>query len=220
MADQPATPAAAATAEPGEADPLDALDQALADDPAAGSGEPAEWTAPTREEHEALLAAHKSEVEKERAKLHRAREQAKKLREGKTTPGEPAAEGDDGGSPASGPDPQVAVWQNRAVRAAAKAELLNRKADPDLVDLALARLKPNEIDFTDDGDPDLDAWIDELEEKYPKLFNIPAAAAAPAGRQSMGGVDQGRAARGAGTPAKKRFGDLVLENSRRAQGRR
>lgn len=214
MTDQNA--AATATAEGGETDPLDALDAALgADEQAAGEGgEPQEWKAPTEEEWKAQQAAY----EAAQAKLKRARTQAQSLREkAKGVPTTAGAEGDAATEGAAAvPDPQLAVWQGRAVRAAAKVQLLERGADPDLLDLALARLRPDEIDFNKDDEPELEDWLDELEEKHPKLFAKPAAAA-ESGRRALGGVNQGRAANGAGTSKPKRYGELVIENARRAQ---
>jgi len=217
MADQTATPpAAAAAAEGGEGDPLDALDQALADDPAEGSGEPAEWKAPTQAEWEADQAAHKKALETEQGKLKRARDQAKRLREGKSAdPADPAEEG----APAPAPDPKLAVWQRRAVRTAAEAALKDRGARPEFAKLALNELNAAEVEFDRNDEPELDEWLDEMEERYPALF-VKEEAPAAAGRQAMGGVDQGRAAKGAGTAKKKSFGEQVLENSRRARAGR
>lgn len=204
---EPTQPAAAEGAEP---DALDALEEALADDPTgAEGGEPEEWTAPTREEHDALLAAHQAEREADQAKLKRAREQAKRLREGKPAP---APKTDGTPTPTGAPGADVAVWQTRAVRASAKAELLNRGADPEMVDLALARLKPGEIDFTDDDEPDLDEWLDDMQASYPKLF-APAAAAQPAQRPRPGRVDQGAAAAGQPTRPELSLGQKIIAKS-------
>lgn len=209
----------------GEGDALDELDAALGqDENPDGGGEAGEWTAPTREEWEAAQAA----LEAEKAKLARARKQAQRLREnGKGQPQATGGAPEDGdpAAQASGPDPQLAVWQARAVRTAAKAELLARGADPEMVDLALGRLRPDQVDFTADDEPDLDAWLDEMEDRYPKLFAKPQQSAAehPGARRPMGSVDQGRAAAGTGTgqgAPRKRYGQQVLDNAARAQGRR
>jgi hypothetical protein len=222
----PPTPAPAAPPEgqgqqPAEGEPLDELEAALGDDPADGDGgQPAEeWTPPTREEWAAAQAA----LEAERAKLKRARTQAQKLREAKRpeAPAQPAGDGQEGGA-AAGPDPQLAVWQARAVRASAKAGLLDRGADPEMVDLALGRLKPDEIDFTEDDEPDLDAWLDDVQDRYPKLFAKPEAAAQQGARRPMGAVDQG-SAKGRPVQRQMTYGERVIANSEaaaRSAGRR
>lgn len=200
-----------APTEGAEPDALDALDEALADDP-AGAGEPEEWTPPTREEYEAQQTAHRAALEAEQGKLKRAREQAKRLREGKP----PAAAA--GQAPAAGAaGGEIAVWQARAVRTAAKAELLARGADADMVDLAVARLRPDQIEFTEDDEPELDEWLDEMQERYPKLFAAAAPApTAPARRP--GRVDQGAAGSG-GQPVRptKSLGELIIEKSEAAR---
>lgn len=203
-----------APAEGAEPDALDALDAALADDPEGAEGaEPEEWTPPTREEYEAQQAAHQAALEAEQGKLKRAREQAKRLREGKpATPGkpDPAAAGD-------GTAGEVAVWQARAVRTAAKAELLARGADADMVELAVARLKPTEIEFDENDEPDLDEWLDDMQARYPKLFQSAPAAAAPAAPRRPGRVDQGAAA--AGQPARPQMtlGEMIIAKSEAAR---
>lgn len=198
-----------AAAEP---DALDALDEALADDPAS-EAEPDEWTPPTREEWEAAQAAHRAEVEKEQAKLKRAREQARRLREGRPA----GTEGSTQPQPAdAGASPDIAVWQARAVRTAAKAELLARGADPDMVDLAVARLRPAEIQFDEDDEPDLDEWLDDMQTSYPKLFQT-ATAPSPAPQRRPGRVDQGAAA--AGPPARPQMslGEQIIARSEAAR---
>lgn len=205
-----------APVDSGEPDALDALDAALADDSAGdGGGEPEEWMPPTREEYEAQQAAHKTALETEQAKLKRAREQAKKLREGKT--GAAAAAGADPAPAEGAPAGEVAVWQSRAVRASAREALKERGADAELVDLALARLKPSEIEFNDDDEPELDEWLDEMQERYPKLFQA-AAAPAPAAPRRPGRVDQ--AAAGAGqAPVRPQLslGEKILAKSEAAR---
>lgn len=202
MAEPQPAPAAA------EPDALDALDAALADEP-AGDAEPEEWTPPTREEYEAQQAVHRAALEAEQAKLQRARQQAKRLREGKPAPaaGQPA--------PAdAAPAGDVAVWQARAVRTAAKAELLARGADAEMVDLAVARLKPTEIDFNEEDEPDLDEWLDEIQERYPKLFAAPAPAAP---RPRPGRVDQGAASSGQPARPALSLGQQIIANSEAAR---
>lgn len=214
MADQPTVPAA-----PGaEPDALDELDAALADDPTgAGDAEPEEWAPPTREEYEAQLAAHKTALETEQGKLKRAREQAKRLREGKA-----ATAADGTPAPADGASAaDLALWQGRAVRGSAEGQLLARHADPDMVDLLLARLKPDQVDFDEDGRPDLDEWLDEMQERYPKAFATPAAPA-PAQRPRAGRVDQGAATPGQPVRPQMSLGEKIIarsEAARRAGGR-
>lgn len=204
-----------------EGDALDELENALGTDPdpAEGGGETDEWTPPTREQWEAAQAA----LEAEKAKLARARKQAQRLREGGKGTGQQqpagAEDGDSATGQPTGPDPQLAVWQARAVRTTAKAALLERGADPELVDLALARLRPAEIEFTEDDEPDLDAFLDETQERFPKMFAKPEPQ--QPGRRPAGTVDQGR---GTGRPVGRQmsYGERVLENSQRAMrgGRR
>lgn len=178
----------------------DALEQ---DDAVDEDGVPAEaWTPPTREEWEAS-----------QAKLKRANEQAKRLREkSRTTPAAPATEAATPTDPA-----ELTRWQTRAVRSAAKGELLARGADPDMVDLALGRLKANEIDFNGDDEPELDDWLDEMEDKYPKLFakNAPAPAAPAAPR--AGRLEQGAAATGRPVRPAMSLGEQIIANSEAAR---
>lgn len=202
-------------AEGAETDALDELEAALADDPTgAEGGEPEEWTAPTREEHAALLAAHQAEREADQAKLKRAREQAKRLREGKPAIPAKAEGGQPAPTDAAGGD--VAVWQARAVRASAKAELINRGADPEMVDLVLARLKPGEVDFTDDDEPDLDEWLDDMQASYPKLF-APATPAPAAQPRRPGRVDQGATASGQPVLPQLSLGQQIIAKSEAAR---
>jgi len=189
--------------EPIEPDELEEVDEPDGgDDPEAQ-----EWTAPTREQWEAQQAA----LDAEKAKLKRAREQAKRLREGK--PAEGAA--GDGGQPAAHSG-EVDVWKGRAVRAAAKVELINRGADPDMVDLALGRLKVDTVEFDHDDQPDLEEWIEDMQDRYPKLFKQPEAPAAQQ-RPKAGKVE---------TPSarpvrpKMSLGEQIVANSLGPAGRR
>ena len=169
-----------------------------------GDGQDAEqWTAPTREEWDA-----------QQAKLKRANEQARKLRE-KTRATAPAAAAPDAGAAAAAAG-DVEKWQGRAVRQAAKAELLQRGADPEMVDLALGRLRVAEVDF-DDDEPDLADWLDEMEERYPKLFAKPAPAPAPAAAPRPGRVNQAAAAAGRPVRPQMSLGEQVLANSEAAR---
>lgn len=161
-----------------------------------------EWTPPTREQWEAA-----------QAKLARARKQAQTLRE-KSRAAAPAAPADPEATAAAQAD--VERWQTRAVRTAAKAELLARGADPDMADLALGRLKVSAVEFDDNDEPDLEDWLDEIQDRYPKLFRQPEPAAAPA-RPKAGRVE---------TPAarpvrpKPSLGEQIVANSLGANGRR
>jgi hypothetical protein len=218
----PPTPAPAAPPEgqgqqPAEGEPLDELEAALGDEQPATGADPAaeEWKPPTREEWQAQQAA----LEAEKAKLARARKQAQRLREGgKAQPAAATAESEEGGQPA-GPDPQIATWQQRAVRAAAKAELLDRKANPRMVNLLLGQLRGESIDFNADDEPELDEWLDRMQEDYPDAFTPADAGPAAGTRRPMGAVDQG-SAKGKPVGRQLSYGQRVLENSRKAgQGR-
>jgi hypothetical protein len=168
------------------------------DEPEEG-GEPEgtepEWTPPTREQWDAT-----------QAKLTRARQQAQKLREGKRAEPTPAAPDSQAAATAAA---DVEKWQQRAVSTAAKAELLTRGADPDMVELALGRLKVSAIEFGDDDQPDLEDWLDEIQDRYPKLFKQPEQPAAPA-RTKTGRVETpaGKAVR-----PKMSLGEQIIANS-------
>src|ERR1700761_4897736 len=150
-----------ADAQP-EGDALDELQNALGTDEGQGA-EPQEWTPPTREQYEELVKAR----EAAEGKLKRARSQAQRLRQGtKDTSGQQGADGE--GQPAA-PDPEAEKWRGVAVRQAARSALLTRGADADMVHLAVARLRVAEVEVDADGEPDLDDFLDEIEEKYPKL---------------------------------------------------
>jgi hypothetical protein len=178
-----------------------------------GDGDESEWTPPTREEYERQQAEHKAALEAERAKLARARRQAERLRKGGTPAagdGTPAGEGGQGGQEG------VVDWRGRAVRASARAELLDRGADSDMVGLMLAALRPERIEFDDNGDPELDDYLDDMEERYPKLFaKTPAAPAEPA-RPRPGRVDQGAASGARPVRPKLGIGQQIIANSQAA----
>jgi hypothetical protein len=211
MADDPTKPAEGAPEG-------DELDEPTTDEPEGGAeggdGEE-EWTPPTREEYERQQAEHKAALEAERAKLARARKQAERLRTGRAAPAGEGAGGEGGQGAAQGGD--VDVWRERAVRSAAKAALLDRGADSETVSLMLAGLKPARIEFDDDGDPELDDYLDEMEERYPKLFAKQAAAPSEPARPRPGRVDQGAAA-GAGRPVRPKLGigQQIIANSQAA----
>lgn len=210
MADDPTKPG---TADEPEGDELDdALEGGDPEGGDGGEGEEPEWTPPTREEWEAQRAA----TEAANAKLKRARAQAQKLREGSGKP----AEGADGQAVAAAGE--LDVWKGRAVRAAAKAELLDRGADPEMVDLALGRLKADQIQFDADDEPELDDWLDEMQERYPKLFAKAPAAAPAAERPRAGRVEQGAAAGGRPVRPKLSLGEQIIAKSEAARlaGRR
>jgi hypothetical protein len=227
MAPQQQTPPAAPGASPvmtgtptdpgtQQGDALDELDAALGEGEnatgAEGEGQHGEqWTPPTREQWDAAQA----QLEAERAKLKRARQQAQRLREGaKAIPAASAPVEGQEASPAGADTAQIAVWQTRAVRAAAKAQLLGRGADPDMVDLALARLRAEQVDFDTDDEPLLDTWLDEMEDRYPKLF----AKALQTGARPVGGLNQaGATARPA--PRTLSLGEQIIANSQKATRR-
>ncbi len=183
--------------EPEELD--DDVDEPGDDEDGAG-GEP-EWTPPTKAEWEAA-----------QAKLKRAREQARKLREGARPGADPAKADPQAGAAAQA---DVEKWQARAVSTAAKAELLTRGADPDMVDLALSRLKVSSIEFDDDDQPDLEDWLDDMQDRYPKLFKQPETptTAPQAARPRPGRVEPpaGKVVR-----PKMSLGEQILANSRNA----
>ena len=195
-------------------DALEQLETALGEEGDGEGGQGAEeWKAPTKEEWEAAQSA----LEAERGKLKRAREQAKRLREG-TKAGAAAIEAETGtGGAGTGgeaaPDPRIVAMQARVVRAAAREQLKDRGANPDFVDLVLGGLDPAAVDFTEDDEPDLDEWLDQVAEKHPAVFAKPADGGT---RRPAGGVDQGRGS-GAGAAKKLSYGETVLANARRAQ---
>lgn len=180
------------------------------------------WTPPTKEE-----------VEKLQAKLKRANEQAKKLREAqaasaakKTVPAprpapRPAAPAAAEPEPHPGIDPsELAKWQTRAVRGEARKALEDRGADRDLVALVLNQLKVDEIDFNDNDEPELDYWLDEMEDKYPKLFAQLASEPAPAAaRPRPGRVDQGAASKAQPVRKPMSMGEQIIAASRTAARR-
>lgn len=197
-----------------DVDERDDLDTALdSGDNGDGDGDDT-WTPPTRDEVEAL-----------QAKLRRARQQAKKLRQRVSARDDvddlddlDDLDADDQASEgtrqsraraerkAREREREITRWQERAVRGSARAALLDRGADPDLIDLALGKLKASEIEFDDEDEPDLDDWLDDMEERYPRLFapaTPPRAARAsgqsPAGRWQASGsrIDQGAGTSGA-----------------------
>jgi hypothetical protein len=167
------------------------------DDDEETAAAPVAWTPPTEAEYKATLA-----------KLNRARSQAKAERlaaEAAKTAANTGAE-----AVPAGIDPKVLEQaQMRVVRVEAKARLLQEKIDPDMLDLALGRLRAADITFIGD-DPDLDEWIDDTKAKFPKLFVTEAAP--QASRQPVGRVDQGAAA--TRTPKTLTFGEKVLAASK------
>lgn len=169
-------------------------------------------------------------LEATQAKLQRARAQAKNLRLAAQSAGTPAAPAAPVAprrqQPRNEPEPQVVTvpdtaeverWQTRAVLADARAQLLSRGCDPELIDAPLSRLKVGEIDW--DGDePMLDEYLDEMEERYPKLFmrlfeqpvQQPVRAAprrAPSIDQAAGNGSTGRAPQ-----QQKSFGQVLWES--------
>ena len=174
-----------ADAQP-EGDALDELQNALGADEGQRA-EPQEWQPPTRGQYEELVKAR----EAAEGKLKRARSQAQRLRQGtKDTSGQQAPDGE--GQPA-GPDPETEKWRRAAIQQSAESALLKRGGDPEMVDLALGQLRISDIEVDERGRPDLEDWLDEMEERYPKLF-AKGSATATAVRTPVGSVDQGRAA--------------------------
>jgi hypothetical protein len=192
-----------------EGDALTELETALGQDEPEG-GQPAEeWQPPTREEWEAERKAR----EAAEGKLKRARTQAKNLRERQAGGGQQAAED---GTPAPAADPETERWRGVAVRQAAKSALLSRGADTDMVDLAVSRLRIAEVEVDADGEPELEDWLDEMEERYPKLF-AKGAPTAPAVRTPVGGVNQGKAAARPVAQPPANIGAQIIANSETAR---
>lgn len=183
-----------------ELDDTEQLDEET-EDGGEGQAEP-EWTPPTREQWEAA-----------EAKLKRARQQAQKLRQEKQA----ATSATSDPQAATAAQADVEKWQTRAVRTAAKAELLARGADADMVDLALGRLKPNSVEFDADDQPDLEEWLDEMQDRYPKLFKQADAAPVPPVRPKAGRVETPT---GKPVRAKVSLGDQIIANSLSATSRR
>jgi len=179
-----------------EPDEVDDDAEETDDDEEEPGAEP-EWTPPTKEQWEAA-----------QAKLKRAREQARKLRESGRTEAAPAG-GDTQAAAAAQAD--LEKWQRRAVTSAAQSALVARGADPDMVELALSRLKVAEVEFDDEDRPELDDWLDEIQDRFPKLFK-PTEPAAPAGpaRPRAGKVEPGGKA-----PVRPRMslGEQIIANS-------
>lgn len=200
----------------------DELDEGAVDETGDSGGEEEEWTPPTREQWQAQQDAHKAALEAERAKLARARKQAERLRKGGAQAvGGDGAAGEGGQQAAAGGE--VDVWRGRAVRAAAKAGLLDRGADSETVSLMLGGLKTDRIEFDDSDEPELDDWLDEMEERYPKLFAKAAPVPAEPARPRAGRVEQGAPA-GARPPVRPKpsLGQLIIDKSEMARrnGRR
>lgn len=190
--------------------------------------EPEAWKAPSKEEWEAA-----------QAKLKRANDQAKRLREQMKAAG--VTTGPTKAAPAKAPPAKKAAapaakdeaeepaepavdtgelerWQVRALKADAKAELIARGCDPKMVSLALGQLNGADIDW--DGDsPILDEWLDQMEDDYPALFAKPAAPTKAMPRKA-GSIDQGAGANGAPTEAKRPYGEAVLRRGGWGQERR
>jgi len=178
-----------------------------------------EWTPPTREQWQAQQEAHQAALKAERAKLARARKQAERLRKGAAD-----QEGADSAPTGEGTGPTgqggEAVWRRRAVRASAKAQLLGRGADSETVALMLEGLKPENVGFDDQDEPELDDWLDEMEERYPKLFTKPGTSVQPQERQRPGRINQGAAAGSRPARAKLSLGEQILANSQSGTRRR
>jgi hypothetical protein len=179
------------------------------------------WTPPTKDELEAERAAAA-------AKIKRANDQAKRLREQmkaagvqtgptKATPAKaapakkaaaPAPEPEVDEAPTGVDNGELERWQVRALRADAKAELIGRGCDPKMVNLALGQLNGADIDW--DGDsPILDDWLDQMEDDYPALFAKQPTPTKAAPRKA-GSIDQGAGTSGAPAQQQRPFGEALL----------
>lgn len=232
---RPVWPVAGGSQPEGEPEgDADDLDDENAEDTDGEEGEEAEeqidWKAKFEEQQAALEASQ--------AKLQRARAQAKSLREKAeaSTPPTPkppvkTARPPAKAAPTSEPeaitvqdDSEVQRWQERAIKADARAQLLARGCDPDLIDAPLSRLRVGEIDW-DEDEPILDEYLDAMEERYPKLFAKPEppAPVRTNGARRASSIDQGAVAgAGAGRPvqARKSFGDMLWESGGGTPARR
>lgn len=132
-----------------------------------------EWTPPSKEQWEA-----------QQAKLRRANRQAQRLREQQKHDVLEEVEKN------TVSKDELDRWKVRAVRSDAKSGLLERGADPDLVELAISRLKIDDLTFDGDGDADLADWLDDMEDRYPKLF-AKQETPKPVARRKPASIDQG-----------------------------
>lgn len=99
---------------------------------------------------------------------------------------------------------EVGKWRDRAIKQAARAAVIQKGADSEFVDLLVGKIKAAEIDFDDDDEPILEDWLEEMEERYPKVF----APSAPRVRR-VPTADQSAATAKPAKP-KPRYGDSVL----------
>lgn len=182
------------------------VDETDEQDEGAEGAEGAEFVPPTKEQWDAL-----------QGKLARARKQAQRLREssknGTVTPPE-EAEKQKG---------ELEKWQVRAVRSDARAGLLERGADSDLIELALSKLKIADIAFDDDDNADLEDWFDEMEEKYPKLFakqGVSSTSTANRGPRRPAAIDQGAGNNGKPAKGQGTFADSLLSSAYGPRGPR
>lgn len=169
--------------------------------------ETVEWTPPTKEEWDKL-----------QGKLNRANKQAQKLRESSRN-GKVVDEDEEKNKQHT---EELTRWQLRAIRSDAKSGLLERGADPDMVELALGKLKPSDIEFNDDDDPELEDWLDDMEERYPKLFSK-VEEVKPKAQRKPNSIDQGAGNTGKPTKPKQTMGEMLVSRgieSARGQVRR
>lgn len=194
-------------------DPLkDALDQKDADPEVVDPPEDDEEETDDLEDEDAYEAPSKEQWEKTQNDLRRARAQAKRLRESTTKPVDKEEAEDRTAS-------TDARWQTRAMRSDAKAALLAEGADASLVDLALSRLKPGDIDYDEDDEPiGIDEWVEDMQDRYPRLFKEKVAEEKAPRRGTS--LNQGAGAKAQRTPAKKSFGQMVMEAGAAQGGRR
>lgn len=182
-------------AEEQEGDELEEVDETL------------EWSPPSKEEWDKL-----------QGKLNRANKQAQKLRENSRT-GKVVDEDEEKNKQHT---EELTRWQLRAIRSDAKSGLLERGADPDMVELALGKLKPSDVEFNDDDDPELEDWLDDMEERYPKLFNK-VEEVKPKAQRKPNSIDQGAGNTAKPSKPKQTMGEMLVNRgieSARGQMRR
>lgn len=161
-------------------------------------------------DEEAFKAKTRDDWLKLEGKLKRARREAKNLRIrlNKEREGEDDTQTVEERKKAQ----ELTKWQERAVRQSAKAALVEKGADSEFIDLLVTKLKINEIEF-DDDEPLLDDWLDEMEEKYPKVFQPVQPK-----RRVVPSVDQGSGAPDKPAKPKMRYGDQVIAAAARVYG--
>jgi hypothetical protein len=173
-------------------------------------GDTEEYAPPTKEEWEAA-----------QRKLARVRREAQNLRK-RVREGGDRTSGDGKKDQVSDGDQAVSEtekWRTRAGREHAKSELLSRGADKEFVGLLLASLRPDDIEWDDDEDPDVEDWIERMEEKYPRAFGEAASAAkpsAPAAKRPgrLNGAETSNGRRGPAGGSTLSFGEQIIAAGR------